>query len=260
MRSGSSCSCSLTFGSIWRNPVPDGRDGAEPAPAQEARRPESPKARSATPPAPSRSDEGTRPPTRAKAEAWEDLPRRPSRTKDDAGKASRRRRKPEVEPRSKPSPELVLGSATDQSPGGYQLEVQLDQKGAGVCRSSSSRYEAEFDDRPPGQAEAAPAAQAAHAATRWRSLRWRSTLRLTPLRPTPPRPNRPRTTPPRGDRPRGRAPGRGPARPRCSGRSSATTRAGSSGRSPAGDPDTKAEVDGPGDRLPDDGRAARGRS
>ena len=38
--------------------------------------------------------------------------------------------KPEVE-LVKPS-ELVLGSITDKSPAGYLLEVQLEQKGAGI--------------------------------------------------------------------------------------------------------------------------------
>ena len=39
--------------------------------------------------------------------------------------------------------ELVLGSATDRSPDGYRLEVQLEQKGAGVASVASSRFEAE---------------------------------------------------------------------------------------------------------------------
>ena len=38
----------------------------------------------------------------------------------------------------KPS-ELVLGSLTDKSPGGYLLEVQLEQKGAGIDSVYSSR-------------------------------------------------------------------------------------------------------------------------
>src|SRR3954447_20545550 len=40
--------------------------------------------------------------------------------------------------------ELVLGSAVDHAPGGYRLEVRLEQKGAGVASVASSRYEAEF--------------------------------------------------------------------------------------------------------------------
>ena len=41
----------------------------------------------------------------------------------------------------------MLGSATDKTPGGYRLEVQLDQKGAGVETLLSSRYDAEFEGR-----------------------------------------------------------------------------------------------------------------
>ena len=43
--------------------------------------------------------------------------------------------------------ELILGSSTDRSPGGYRLEVQLDQKGAGIYSIYSSRYDAEPDER-----------------------------------------------------------------------------------------------------------------
>jgi YidC/Oxa1 family membrane protein insertase len=42
--------------------------------------------------------------------------------------------------------ELVMGSVTDKTPGGYRLEVQLQQKGGGVDSVSSSRYDAEFED------------------------------------------------------------------------------------------------------------------
>ena len=52
--------------------------------------------------------------------------------------------KPEVE-LVKPS-ELVLGSLTDKSAGGYLLEVQLEQKGAGIDSAYSSRYDAELED------------------------------------------------------------------------------------------------------------------
>ena len=45
------------------------------------------------------------------------------------------------------SSELVLGSASDKTPGGYRLEVQLEQKGAGVESVLSSRYDAEFEGR-----------------------------------------------------------------------------------------------------------------
>ncbi|HZW33097.1 MAG TPA: membrane protein insertase YidC [Isosphaeraceae bacterium] len=41
--------------------------------------------------------------------------------------------------------ELVLGSVADKSPGGYRLEVWLDQNGAGVDSVISSRYDAELE-------------------------------------------------------------------------------------------------------------------
>ncbi|MGO9597160.1 MAG: YidC/Oxa1 family insertase periplasmic-domain containing protein [Isosphaeraceae bacterium] len=46
-----------------------------------------------------------------------------------------------------PANELVLGSATDKTPGGYRLELQLEQKGAGVESALSSRFDAEFEGR-----------------------------------------------------------------------------------------------------------------
>ncbi|MCA1686766.1 MAG: hypothetical protein LC745_12515, partial [Planctomycetia bacterium] len=42
--------------------------------------------------------------------------------------------------------ELILGSSRDHGPAGYRLEVQLDQKGAGVAAVLSARYEAEYED------------------------------------------------------------------------------------------------------------------
>src|SRR5262249_23683597 len=42
--------------------------------------------------------------------------------------------------------ELVLGSETDSSAGGYRLQAQLTQKGAGVESLSSSRFDAEYED------------------------------------------------------------------------------------------------------------------
>src|SRR5262249_29581833 len=39
--------------------------------------------------------------------------------------------------------ELILGSARNQGPNGYRLEVQLEQKGAGVGSLASSRYSAD---------------------------------------------------------------------------------------------------------------------
>jgi len=50
-------------------------------------------------------------------------------------------------PASVDSKELVLGSASDKAPGGYRMEVQLEQKGAGVESVLSSRYDAEFEGR-----------------------------------------------------------------------------------------------------------------
>ena len=42
--------------------------------------------------------------------------------------------------------ELVLGSVTDKSVGGYRIEAQLEQKGAGIYSVYSSRYNAEPED------------------------------------------------------------------------------------------------------------------
>ena len=42
--------------------------------------------------------------------------------------------------------ELVLGSVTDKSVGGYRIEAQLEQKGAGIYSAYSSRYDAEPED------------------------------------------------------------------------------------------------------------------
>jgi YidC/Oxa1 family membrane protein insertase len=60
-----------------------------------------------------------------------------------------------VTPAQKPSvelvdeSELVLGSVKGQSSKGYRLQVQLEQKGAGVESVSSSQYDAEFEDGMP---------------------------------------------------------------------------------------------------------------
>ena len=43
--------------------------------------------------------------------------------------------------------ELVMGSATDKTPRGYRLEIQLNQNGAGIESARSSRYDAEFEGR-----------------------------------------------------------------------------------------------------------------
>ena len=44
---------------------------------------------------------------------------------------------------------LVLGSAKNTGPKGYQFEIQLTQKGAGVESVESSQYEAEFEGKNP---------------------------------------------------------------------------------------------------------------
>jgi hypothetical protein len=48
-----------------------------------------------------------------------------------------------------PAEDLIIGSAKDQAPDGYRLEIRLDQQGAGVASVSSSRYEAEFEEGKP---------------------------------------------------------------------------------------------------------------
>jgi YidC/Oxa1 family membrane protein insertase len=76
----------------------------------------------------------------------------PKKTEEIAKAEPPAAKKPEI-PRVTPE-ELVLGSARpDQGPGGYLLELRLDQSGAGVAMVSSARYEAEFEagkpkDRP----------------------------------------------------------------------------------------------------------------
>lgn len=71
----------------------------------------------------------------------------PAATKDEpkAAAAPAPAKKPEIE-HVNPS-ELVLGSVTNRGPSGYQLEVQLSQKGAGVESVASSQFEAEFEGK-----------------------------------------------------------------------------------------------------------------
>jgi YidC/Oxa1 family membrane protein insertase len=68
----------------------------------------------------------------------------------DAGRGDTR---PKLEPKAPPErpetkriapAELVLGSDSDKTPGGYRIAVQLEQEGAGVESVSSSQYDAEF--------------------------------------------------------------------------------------------------------------------
>ena len=47
--------------------------------------------------------------------------------------------------------ELVLGSDTDKSAGGYRIEAQLEQKGAGIYSIYSARYDAEPEDNALGR-------------------------------------------------------------------------------------------------------------
>jgi YidC/Oxa1 family membrane protein insertase len=65
----------------------------------------------------------------------------------DKGDAAPEAKKPAVELAD--ANELVIGSTRDAGPDGYRLEVQLDQKGAGVESVSSARYEAEFEEGKP---------------------------------------------------------------------------------------------------------------
>ena len=85
---------------------------------------------------PARTRQDSRQPSKSKERATQD--RRESR------RSRPPRPKPEVE-LVKPS-ELVLGSLTDKTAGGYRLEVQLEQKGAGIESVYSSRYDAELED------------------------------------------------------------------------------------------------------------------
>jgi YidC/Oxa1 family membrane protein insertase len=64
--------------------------------------------------------------------------------KTEPGPKAEAIKKPDVEVVNES--ELVMGSVTDKTPGGYRLEVQLQQKGGGVDSVSSSRYDAEFVD------------------------------------------------------------------------------------------------------------------
>ena len=84
----------------------------------------------------------------AKAAAKETRSREPRRARMHQGRSeggiAAAPAKPEIE-LVKPS-ELVLGSLTDKSAGGYRIEVQLEQKGAGIDSVYSSRYDAEPED------------------------------------------------------------------------------------------------------------------
>src|SRR4051794_21148977 len=86
----------------------------------------------------------------AKADKEKDKAKEPEAKKQEAiAKAEPpKAQKPEI-PRVDAA-ELILGSARpDQGPGGYLLELQLDQSGAGVAVVSSARFEAEFEPGKP---------------------------------------------------------------------------------------------------------------
>jgi len=63
--------------------------------------------------------------------------------KDQPAKVEAEERKVEVVPTA----DLLLGSLADKSPTGYRLEVQLEQKGAGIESVLSSRFDADFEAR-----------------------------------------------------------------------------------------------------------------
>lgn len=75
----------------------------------------------------------------------------PAKAKPDGEKVIKAEAEPEKKPIPKvevvPAEELVLGSASDKTPDGYRLEIQLDQNGAGIDSALSSRYDAEFEGR-----------------------------------------------------------------------------------------------------------------
>jgi YidC/Oxa1 family membrane protein insertase len=66
---------------------------------------------------------------------------------ESAAKEKAKAKEPAV-PLAEPS-ELILGSTQKTDEKGYQLELQLDQKGAGVLSVSSARFEAEFEEGKP---------------------------------------------------------------------------------------------------------------
>jgi YidC/Oxa1 family membrane protein insertase len=67
----------------------------------------------------------------------------------DAAKLNAPKGKPERETVLVDPSLLVLGSEKDTTPGGYRLRMQLDQRGAGVAKLTSSRIDAEFEEGKP---------------------------------------------------------------------------------------------------------------
>src|SRR5262245_40532486 len=98
-------------------------------------------------------------PPQAQAKAKPDEAKPKPEQVADAGKPQAKAKDPEKEKKGEaqaaapkeprtpivPASKLVLGSTTDKTPGGYRLQVQLEQKGAGVDLVLSSRFDAEFD-------------------------------------------------------------------------------------------------------------------
>ena len=133
----------LTFLSIMAIDMGTGLLGLKPPPAP-APAPENP----AEPPELAKDKEEKKPDAeavaKAKAEKDKDTEQEAKKKEDVAKAEPLKVKKPEV-PRVNPE-ELILGSARpDQGPGGYLLELQLDQSGAGVAVVSSAKYEAEIE-------------------------------------------------------------------------------------------------------------------
>ena len=205
----------------------------------------------------------------AKAADQPSKPRRRSRGAEKASRPRRRRSPPRTAGQAgqgREEPGRRSSSSTPASwswarpptsrPTGYRLEVQLEQKGAGVESLLSSRYDAEFEgrDKPHRPLQLIR-----------RDPVWPPSLSLTlstdPMAQSAPRPQPSR---PGGRRRRGRAcqaarESRGPGSTRCSGRSSATSQGRVVRPLTAEDPATASDGRGPGGRLPDDGRQRRGR-
>ncbi len=85
----------------------------------------------------------------------DDKDAKPAEKDQQAAKAEPEKPKGELKPKvrialAEPA-ELVLGSLADRSSSGYQLQVQLEQKGAGVRWAASSRFGAEYKDGKPNK-------------------------------------------------------------------------------------------------------------
>lgn len=96
---------------------------------------------------PKPGDAAPKPEAKAGADAAKDEEKGEAK---DAEKTAKADAKSEIKPKRRVAPadpdELVIGSATDKAPGGYHLQVELEQRGAGVARVQSSRFDAEFSE------------------------------------------------------------------------------------------------------------------